>query len=125
MEKRTRMSPDKVLVSPDQPDVTVKFNTNVSGDIRARIFVRDTPDGIEVEKVGRNQFEVSWTPPLREKAIVTFAEEGVAGSTKHKLVLNPNLDELAAYDAAQTTKVETAPAAPESEEESDSDAGGD
>lgn len=100
MDKKLKVKPHRAVISPDQSSITLRVPPDASGNMSARIFVKHLPEGMEIEKVKRNKWEVSWKPPLREKAKIVLGAEDVAGSQRMTCELVPNEEELAKYDAA-------------------------
>lgn len=98
MDKKLKIKPNRLVVSPDQTSTTLRVPPNASGNTAARIFVRDTPEGVKLEKVSRSKWKASWEAPLRERVKIVLWAEDVAGSQRLTCELVPDKDALAKHD---------------------------
>lgn len=100
MDRKIVVKPKHITVSPDQRSAMVTVANRSGADLLQRPRVVRVPEGMQVEKVGRGQYEITWEGPLKEAVHVVFGVERPTGVERCRVLLAPNEEELAKYQEA-------------------------
>lgn len=99
MDRKIVVKPKHITVSPDQRSAEVMVAHRSGADLLQRPRIVQVPKGMQVEKQGRGRYEISWDGPLKQPVHVVFGVERPAGVERCRVLLSPNDEELAKYEA--------------------------